>query len=57
VRTVDEGIEILTGIPAGQLDSSGKFPEGSVNRRVEMQLIELAKKRLAVAQETKVENV
>jgi predicted ATP-dependent protease len=56
VGTVDEGIEILTGTSAGELDSSGKFPEGSVNRKVEMQLIQLAQKRLTLAQETKVEN-
>jgi hypothetical protein len=56
VGTVDEGIEILTGTSAGEHDPSGKFPEGSVNRKVEMQLIELAKKRLVLAQETKLEN-
>src|SRR3989337_2416621 len=35
IETIDQGIEILTGIPAGERDTSGQFPEGSVNRRVE----------------------
>ena len=30
VRTVQEGIEILTGVPAGDRDASGRYPEGSV---------------------------
>lgn len=47
VETIDEGIEILTGVPAGERDASGKVPEGSVNQKVESRLIELAEKRLA----------
>jgi hypothetical protein len=35
IDSVDDGIELLTGIPAGQRDDQGLFPEGSVNRRVE----------------------
>jgi lon-related putative ATP-dependent protease len=34
-ETVDDGIELLTGMPAGQRDATGIFPVGSVNRRVE----------------------
>jgi len=55
VDTVDEGIEILTGVPAGEPDPSGQFPEGSVNRRVQMRLIELSNKRLALAEPTKIQ--
>lgn len=47
VETIDEGIEILTGAPAGERDTAGKFPEASVNQKVEARLIELAEKRLA----------
>ncbi len=54
VETIDQGIEILTGLPAGERDASGKFPEGSVNQRVEARLIEFAQKRMA-AQRTKTE--
>ena len=45
VRSVDEGIELLTGIPAGARDANGLFPEGTVNRRVEDRLIQLADQR------------
>ena len=29
--TIDEGIEILTGVPAGKRDNAGHFPAGSIN--------------------------
>jgi lon-related putative ATP-dependent protease len=38
VRSIDEGIEILTGLPAGERDPEGRFPEGSLNGRVEARL-------------------
>lgn len=41
VRTVDEGIELLTGMPAGE-PVDGRFPEGTVNYRVAQRLEELA---------------
>ena len=31
ISTIEEGIEILTGVPAGRKDSNGKFPAGSIN--------------------------
>lgn len=31
VGTIDEGIEILTGVPAGKKDRNGNFPNGSIN--------------------------
>jgi len=34
VDTIEEGIELLTGVPAGALDDSGAYPEGSVFRIV-----------------------
>ncbi|MGC8805582.1 MAG: S16 family serine protease, partial [Candidatus Ratteibacteria bacterium] len=44
VKDVDEGIEILTGIPAGKPDANGTYPEGTVNAAVAKKLMELAKK-------------
>ena len=38
VRTVDEGIELLTGRPAGERDDDGPYPEGTVHRLVEDRL-------------------
>lgn len=34
VETVDEGIELLTGVPAGVRDAAGRWPAESVNGRV-----------------------
>ncbi len=42
VKTIDEGIEILTGIPAGEKQTDGTFPEGTVNYLVDRRLRELA---------------
>lgn len=42
VTTIDQGMELLGGIPMGERDAEGQFPEGSVNRRVEARLQELA---------------
>jgi predicted ATP-dependent protease len=47
VRTVDEAVEILTGMPAGVADgTSGAFPADSVNGRVARRLREFAAVRL-----------
>ena len=45
VQTVDQGIELLTGVPAGERDEEGNFPEGSINQLVEARLIELAERQ------------
>ena len=42
VQTIDQGIELLTGVAAGERDADGEYPEGSVNRRVEDRLRRLA---------------
>ena len=44
VSTIDEGIEILTGIKAGKLLKNGVFQAGSINDRVQKRLITLAHK-------------
>jgi ATP-dependent Lon protease len=42
VQTIDEGIEILTGKPAGKRKADGKYTKDSINDRVDRQLRELA---------------
>lgn len=42
VKTIDEGIEILTDTPAGERDAHGDFPEGTVHNLVQNRLLELA---------------
>jgi len=53
VETVDQGIEILTGLPAGERDEEGNYPEGSFNALVEKRLLELAEKRARFAEQFK----
>ena len=31
ISTIEQGIELLTGVPAGKKDTTGRFPAGSVN--------------------------
>lgn len=45
IETIDQGIELLTGIPAGELQPDGTYPKGTINRRVADRLSELAKLR------------
>lgn len=42
VRTIDEGMEILTGMRAGELNAKGAFPQNSLNHMVEKRLREIA---------------
>ncbi|MGD0643673.1 MAG: ATP-binding protein [Candidatus Bathyarchaeia archaeon] len=44
VKTIDEGIEVLTGTKAGQRRSDGTFEEGTVNYLVDKQLRDMANK-------------
>ena len=41
VSTIDEGIEVLTGVPAGRRRKDGTWTPGSINARVERRLDEL----------------
>lgn len=42
VKTIDEGIEILTGKKAGERNAKGAYPKGSINYLVDQKLKELA---------------
>jgi len=44
VKTIDQGIEILTGVEAGERMEDGKFKEGTVNDLVDKKLRELGMK-------------
>ncbi|MCI8444740.1 MAG: AAA family ATPase [Clostridia bacterium] len=43
VSTIEEGIEILTGVPAGKKDKDGNFPAGTINYLVYEKLKKYAK--------------
>ena len=44
VETIDDGIELLTGMSAGQRDENGQFPADSINHLVQSKLTEYATK-------------
>ncbi|HKX17912.1 MAG TPA: ATP-binding protein, partial [bacterium] len=44
VRTIDEGIEILTGVRAGTPDTDGVYPSDTINGRVQCRLADLAQR-------------
>lgn len=43
ISSIDEGIEILTGVPAGKKDANGKFPAGTINYLVQEKLNKFAR--------------
>ena len=51
VDTIDQGIEILTGVPAGERDEDGRYAEGTINHMVEDRLAEFADKRRAFSKQ------
>jgi predicted ATP-dependent protease len=42
IRTIDQGIEVLTGVPAGERQPGGSYPDGTVNHLVDQKLRALA---------------
>lgn len=44
VKTVDEGIEVLTGLPMGERGADGAYPEGTISHLVDSKLKEMAEK-------------
>jgi len=44
IRDVDQGMALLSGVPAGESLPGGVYPEGTVNSRVDRRLGELARK-------------
>ena len=44
ISTIDEGIEVLTGVEAGDLNGDGEYPEGTVHHLVEQRLREMARR-------------
>src|SRR5690625_8018005 len=43
VRSVSEALGLLTGMPVGEADENGDYPEGSLNRCVADRLAEFAR--------------
>ncbi len=51
VSSVDQGIELLTGIPAGEPDDEGQYPPDTVNGRVMARLQEYGEKAQEFSQQ------
>jgi len=49
IDTVDQGLELLTGIPAGKLDGNGNYPAGTLNYRIAARLDAFAAKAVELA--------
>jgi len=42
IDSIDQGIEILTGVPAGEREITGRYPDGTVNHRIATRLAAFA---------------
>jgi lon-related putative ATP-dependent protease len=49
IDTVDQGLELLTGIPAGEPDAGGEYPAGTLNHRIAARLDAFAAKAAELA--------
>ena len=56
ISTINEGLSVVTGVNAGDRNSKGVFPAGSVNAKVEARLNELADQRRDFARQDGGEN-
>jgi predicted ATP-dependent protease len=45
ISDIDEGLELLTGVPAGEKDAEGKYPEGTLHYKADQRLRELNKEK------------
>jgi len=53
IKTVEEGLELLTGLQAGERGPDGKFPEGTIYARVAARLQEIQKNLRSTEEEEK----
>jgi predicted ATP-dependent protease len=50
VATIDEGVELLTGVPAGVADEEGAYPPDTVHGRAQARLAEYAERLRELAE-------
>jgi predicted ATP-dependent protease len=51
VSTIEEGLEVLTGVPAGERRENGTYPEGTLNHRVHAAIDRLMERQRALGQD------
>ncbi len=51
IENVDQAVALLTGLPAGEANAKGEYPEGSINRKVAARLAELTEIRRSFAKQ------
>jgi len=51
IETADQGLSVLTGMEAGELDGSGNYPAGTVNQLIETRLAAMAEAAMKRAKE------
>ena len=52
IETVDQGLGLLTGLPAGEPDAEGNYPVGTVNHRIAERLDAFAARAIELARNT-----
>ena len=52
IETVDQGLALLTGLPAGEPDADGNYPAATVNNRIAARLDAFAAKAAELARNT-----
>lgn len=57
VEDIDQGIELLTSLSAGEPDEKGNYPEGTFNAKVQAELDRLAKSRDEASQDDEEEGL
>lgn len=57
VRTIDEGMEILTGMSAGVADKNGVYPAGTINGKIARRLEEFFQKAQQTESKTKAKKI
>jgi predicted ATP-dependent protease len=50
VEIIDQGIELLTGLEAGERNEEGDYPYGTVNHLVQHRLHEMTTKQIELGQ-------
>lgn len=53
VETIDEGMELLTGLKMGKLNKKGLYPEGTINHKITQNLETFSQKRRALVKAEK----